>query len=223
MPYFLAVGSRTHAIDPQCWYNTRVSYRDVCGFRVLNGEHPLFTSYYGLGWHPLKGLKDKDGVDLEENARKAALANREFCKRLGAKHATFRGDNGRWWGISAGDSAKGYVAPGPVGDPGGTVWPTTALAALPFIPHEIKKDLASWRESKSWNQVCGYYGLAPFDLDGKWTGTDLIGIDMGSFLVNYQNTRNDAVRKLWAKHPVGMSALQRLGYLKPTTKPVTKE
>jgi hypothetical protein len=218
MTYFLAVGSRTHPIDPQCWYNTRVSYRQVAGHRVLNGEHPLFTSYYGLGWHGLAGMVDKDGVDLEGNAKEAALANRESCRLLGQKHSTFSRQAGGWWGISAGDSAKGYVAPGPIGDPGGTVWPTAALAAVPYIPQEVRQDLAAWRASKAWDLACGYYGLAPFDLDGKWVGEDLIGIDVGSFLVNLENLQNHAVHRLWSKHPVAVSALRKLGYRQATVK-----
>jgi hypothetical protein len=190
MPYFLAVGSRTHSIDPRCWYNTRVR----------------------LGWHGLAGMVDKDGVDFEGNAREAALANRECCRRLGQKHSTFRPEAGGWWGISAGDSARGYVAAGPLGDPGSTVWPTAALAAVPYMPEVVRQNLPAWRASKAWGLACGHYGLAPFDLDGQWVGQDLIGIDVGSFLVSFENLQNDAVHRLWSKHPVAVSAFRKLGY-----------
>ncbi len=212
MPYFLAVGSLKHSIDPHCWYNTRVSYGQVAGRKVLNGAHPLFTSYYGLGWHDIGGMVDREGVDMVENARQAALANRDFCRGLGRKYATFSPDAGGWWGISAGDCAKGYVAPGPAGDPGSTVWPTAALAAIPYIPDELHKDLVAWRASKAWAKACGDYGLSPFDLDGKWVGDDLIGIDVGSFLVNYQNLDKRAVSRLWSQHPVGAAAIRNLEY-----------
>ena len=82
MPYFLAVGSLKHSIDPHCWYNTRVSYRGVPAERCSTA-HPLFTSYYGLGWHDIGGMVDREGVDMVENARQAALANRDFCRGLG--------------------------------------------------------------------------------------------------------------------------------------------
>lgn len=211
MPYTLAVGSRTHPIDPQLWYNTTVVYGSVGGQRILNHTHPLFTSYYGLGWHPLAGFKDADGVDLEENARLAALANREFCRS--SRATTYSSALGGWWGISAGDSHEGYIAPGPVRGATTTVWPTAAVAAIRWIPDELKSDIASWRKSPAWEFSSTRYGLAPFNVDKQWSGSDLIGIDLGSFYINYANYRTDdrAVRGRWAKHPVAVTALKRLG------------
>jgi len=216
MPYFLAVGSRTNAIHPDCWYNTAIVWGKVAGYRVLNPTHPLFTSYYGLGWHDLKGRVDRHGVDLELNARLAALANREMCLQKAKSQTTYAVANGRWWGISAGDSPRGYVAPGPIdGDPDGTVWPLASLAAIPWIPRETESDYALWRASKVWEKVCGDYGLSPFSLDRDWVGNDLIGIDVGAFCVNLANHRHGTVRSLWMRHPIAADALRRLGYGPP--------
>jgi hypothetical protein len=213
MAYFLAVGSRTHPIDAQCWYNTAANYREVCGYKLLNGDHPLFTSYYGLGWHDLEGRRDRDGVDLYANARAAALANRAFCRKLTKEYSAYRDSEGSWWGISAGDSPTGYVASGLVaGDPDGTVWPTAALAALPWDPNGIREDLVRWRASKAWERASGVYGLAPFNLDQKWVGDDLIGIDLGSLYVNLANARNRTVWDLWKAHPVAVAALRKLEF-----------
>lgn len=215
MAYFLAVGSRSHPIDPQCWYNTSVVSEEIEGHRVLNPSHALFTSYYGLGWHDLKGLVDREGVDLDGNARAAALANREFCRLSAEDHATYSDEFGGWWGISAGDSPNGYVAPGPVlGAANGTVWSNVALATVPWIPTEIEADLDKWRKSLLWPIVSGTYGPAPFNLDVAWVGSDVIGIDLGSFYINLANHRNGTVQKLWMKHPVAKLALKKLGYQK---------
>jgi hypothetical protein len=213
MAYFLAVGSRSHPIDPQCWYNTSVVSGDIEGHKVLNPHLPLFTSYYGLGWHGLKGLADKDGVNLDANAREAALANRAFCRALSQSSLTYKEQFGGWWGISAGDSPSGYVAPQLIpGDAAGTVWSTSALAAVPWALDEIRADLDNWRKSSLWQLVCGTYGLAPFNLDAEWIGSDIIGIDVGSFYLNLANQRNGTVQQLWMKHPVAKAALERLEY-----------
>jgi hypothetical protein len=213
MAYFLAIGSRSHPVDAQCWYNTSVVFGEVGGRKVLNARLPLFTSYYGLGWHALKGLVDKDGVNLDANAREAALANREFCRALGQSSATYREEYGEWWGISAGDSPAGYVAPQLIpGDANGTVWPTAAIAAVPWAPDEIRTDVGVWRSSPLWQYVCGMYGLAPFNVDAGWMGADVIGIDLGSFYINWANHRNETVQQLWMKHPVAKAALERLEY-----------
>jgi len=216
MPYFLAVGSRSHPIPWQYWYNTDVRYGDVLGQRILNPTHPLFTSYYGLGWHHLKGLVDKDGVDLENNAWDAALANRQFCRNMAKNNPSYAPEYGGWWGISAGDSPDGYVAPGLVyGDANGTVWPIPALAAMPWIHETVEKDIIEWQKSAVWGVISGPYGLAPFNLKQAWIGRDLIGIDLGSFYINLANHRNGTVNGLWMRHPVAVSALDRLGFCKP--------
>lgn len=215
MAYFLAVGSRSHPIDPQCWYNTSVIFGDIEGRRVLNPRHPLFTSYYGLGWHYLKEFVDKEGIDLDKNARTAALANREFCRLLAEHSLTYSKESGGWWGISAGDSPNGYVAPHLIlGDANGTVWPIAALAAVPWIPDEIETDIDNWRNSPLWAIVSGTYGLAPFNLDVEWVGSDVIGIDLGSFYINLANHRNGTIQQLWMRHPVAKLAFQKLGYQK---------
>lgn len=213
MAYFLAVGARTAAIAPQLWYNTRVVRGTLQGERILNPEHPLFTSYYGLGWHDLEGRVDLDGVDLFENARRAALANRAFCRSLAARFPVYGEARGGWWGISAGDSPRGYVARGPrIQEADGMVWPVAALAALPWIPAVLSADLQTWSRSDPWSRVSGRYGLSPFNLSADWIGTDVVGIDLGSFYLSLANYRRRTIWDLWKEHPIARNALRRLGY-----------
>jgi hypothetical protein len=213
MPYFLAVGSRTNPIEAQCWYNTPANRMNVVGYNVLFGDQALFTSYYGLGWHDLRGKVDKSGVNLEANARIAALANRAACSALARQSRLYAKAGGIWWGISAGDAPAGYIAPGPLSkDLEGTLWPMAALAALPWIPNEIEQDIVRWRASALWPRISGEYGLSPFNFDKSWVGKDLIGIDLGSFYINLANYRNQTVWKLWMQHPIAQNALQRLGF-----------
>jgi hypothetical protein len=220
MPYFLAIGARAYPIHPSTWYNTAVVSGEVCGYQLLNPDHPLFTSYYGLGWADLRGVIDGDGVDLDANAREAALANREYCRRVAAlRFRTYRAGEGGWWGLSAGDSPAGYVAKGPhAGDPYGTVWPTAALAAVPWVADELLQDLSNWTASAAWRYTCGDYGLAPFSLDVPWAGEDVIGIDLGSYAVSYLNYRDGAVWRLWSNHPVARAAMKRIGYARQAVK-----
>lgn len=210
MPYFLAAGaSAEKAIDPGLWRSTRVARGKVEGRSVMNPGHGLFTAYYGLGWFPLEGVKEHDGEDLWQNAVDATLANREFCRS--DRDPTYAPEWGGWWGISAGDSPAGYIAPGPVrGEARGTAWPTTALAALPWAEAEIEADLASWQQSPVWPYVDGPFGLAPFSLSQRWVGQDLIGIDLGSFYLAVANQRRQTVWNLWRQHPVARQAMARL-------------
>ena len=221
MAYFVAAGS-SRAIDPQLWRNTRIDRGVVATIELLHPTFPLFTSNYGLGWHDLRGLVDSDGVDLDADARAAALANRAYCHMLAARRSTFVASNGDWWGLSAGDSPRGYVAVGPAkdddknvsSDVDGTVWPLAALATLPWIADEMLDDLERWFESPLWKQSLGDFGLAPIQVTAAatWIGTDLIGIDLGSFAVGVENERSDGVRRHWMRHEVGQRAIARLGY-----------
>jgi hypothetical protein len=209
MACFLAIGAPAQGVDPKIWRNMAVRQGTVQGLTILNPTHGLFTSYYGLGWHMLRGQRDQDGVDLWANARAAALANRAFCRA--AKADSYRSEWGSWWGISAGDSPDGYIAPGLVGsDAGGTVWPTTALAAWPWAPQEIEQDLEAWARSPLWDDVLGPYGLSPFNIQKQWIGTDLIGIDLGSFSLGVANHRRGTVWNLWKQHPIAQQAIARI-------------
>ena len=216
MPYFIAAGSRTYPIDPQVWYNTAVVIGDICGYQILNPSHALFTSYYGMGWVDLRGMVDLQRIDLYDNARQAALANRTFCYSIAASHSTTYGDSeGGWWGISAGDSPAGYVARGPIeGDPDGTVWPMAALASLIWIPDVLEKDLSRWVKSDVWSRVFGKYGLSPFSLDRQWVAEDVIGIDLGSYAISWANYRQRAIWEFWMRHPIAKNAIKRLEYLR---------
>lgn len=219
MPLWLALGS-PKSVDVECWYNTTTQSRSVAGRELPNGELPLFVSYYGLGWANLADLRDREGIDLFAVARQAALANRSFCRQVAApRYKSYRPELGGWWGISAGDSARGYVAPGPVeSQVDGTVWPCTALAAMPWAQAELSADLAAWRASPLWPKVLGSYGLAPFNADSGWIGREIIGIDLGALLVNLANQRQRTVWDLWHKHPIPRRALQRLE-IKPSAAP----
>jgi len=210
MPYLLAVGAETNSIDPQIWWNTKVVKGTIAGREILNApSHGLFTSYYGLGWCNLEGRVDRDGIDLWENARLSALSNRDFSRD--EKSSTYAAKWGGWWGISAGDSPQGYVAPGTIkSDAGGTVWPIPALAAFPWARRELDADLAQWQSSPPWAYVNGPFGLAPFNVDEKWIGEDLIGIDLGSMCLHIQNQRRGTAWRLWRDHPVAKRAMSKL-------------
>nr|MDQ3332633.1 hypothetical protein [Planctomycetota bacterium] len=190
-----------------------VDWQESAVGRVLNAQHPLFTSQYGMNWHDLEGFVFRDGVDLSLNARNAALLNRGFCRRAAGAELTYHHSEGSWWGISSGDSPSGYRASGPVvGAADGIVWPTVALASLPWISSELKKDLVHWRNSRAWNVACGPYGLSPFRIGREpWVGDDLIGIDLGSFAVSLANHRARTVWNLWMSHPVAQAGYSRLG------------
>lgn len=213
MPLMLACASGK--VPVSCWYDTSTETREVAGAECLLGHLPLFVHQYGLGWADLEGLVDRDGIDLHDNARVCSLANRRYClEKVARRSATFREENGGWWGLSAGDSEDGYVAVGPVfGDSDGTVWPVAALGSIRWIPDVAEADLQRWSKSETYPTVDGRYGLAPFNLDTGWRGKQIIAIDVGAFLVNSINERNEGVSRYWMQHPVARKAIDTIGFV----------
>lgn len=243
MTYILAAGGRDGQRYAAMYRNTRIEWAQVQNRRILNDLHPLFTSYYGLGWADLRDSLDPDGIDYHANAVQTALANRDFSRNY--DHPTYSARKGGFWGISAGDfpravmrspndsdvyraSCMHKISEGYDCDPLGTVWPTTALAALPWAPTEILADLANWKKTDPalWNQVNGPYGILPFNLlspvDQKmWIARDYIGIDLGSFYIDVANYRHGSVWQHWMNHPIAKAGLARLEFMKAEDEPKT--
>lgn len=234
MPCILAAGAREHPLPGACWRNAKlvrhepplkrdaeaaqVNWKaryEALLDRVVNPSHPLFTSHYGLVWADLAGLHDPDGFDPWANARTAALYNRAYCRLRGSESvATYAEQNGGWWGISAGDSPSGYVAPGPLGDGDrdATAWPTAALAAVPWAEDEFAEDVPRWHKSDAWAKALGPFGLAPFTLKRPWVGRDVIGIDLGCFAGTWGNLLDQSVHRYWKDHPQARAGIEALEF-----------
>ncbi len=214
MAYMLAIGSKTHSIDPELWYNTRCLSGRVGRFDVLNPRTPLFFSHCSLAWQDLTDFQDRDGIDWEEKAKTAAQANREYCRLLGGKFQTYHIANGGWWGITSGDAPGGHVEQCLDETVDGTVWPLGALATVTWIPETVRADIVAWNKSASWKKVNGPYGLSPFNQDQEWIGSDLIAVDVGRFLLSWANWKEKTIKDLWRKHPVAQNAEKRLHFEK---------
>jgi hypothetical protein len=192
MPYALAVGAGG---SPQLWRNTRTPRSDG----GVDQSLPLFTCYYGLAWHPLRGLVDLDGSDLWDKAVERCMADRAWGME---RHSP-------WWGVSAGDGPRGYAAYSPANSDG-TVHPTAALAAMSVLPADVERDVMAWRQEPNWDKVNGPCGLAPFNAAEDWYAGDYVGIDLGSFFLAYANRHSGLVSRLWARHPRARAALAAL-------------
>jgi hypothetical protein len=75
------------------------------------------------------GLKDWHTDYFEQN-KNHTLINRQWCIE-NPKH--YKGYSENCWGLTAGDSYKGYVAHCPEEDRG-VIQPTAALSAFPYTP-----------------------------------------------------------------------------------------
>ncbi len=135
------------------------------------------------------------GVDWFANSVNATLAHRQFCIDLGKSE--FPGCyDANLWGISASDSAKGYVSwGGPPRHPAidGSIVPCAAAGSLMFTPDLCLEALTTMQE-RFGDRIWNHYGFSDaFHPLNGWTAPDVLGIDLGISLLSAENARSGAV------------------------------
>ncbi|HEX7295937.1 MAG TPA: glucoamylase family protein [Pyrinomonadaceae bacterium] len=194
--YALAIGSPTHSISWRSWYaiwRDRYRYEGHTYFTSIGV--PLFMHQYSHAWIDFRKRKELlgDRIDYFQNSINATLAHRKFCMNLAHE---FPGYGPNLWGISASDSAKGYLAwGGPPRDPAidGTIVPAAAGGSLMFTPELSIAALKTMRE-KFGDRIYGRYGFVDaFNPNNNWTNSDVIGIDVGIILLSAENARGETV------------------------------
>jgi len=211
--YLLAIGSPTHAITPRSWYGWKRDWIEYEGYRYVAGAAPLFIHQYSQAWVDYRRRRDRapSGVDYFENSVKATRAHRLFCMSLAKE---FPGYSANVWGISASDSAKGYVAwGGPPRDPAidGTVVPYAAAGSLMFTP-DIALPALHEMKAKFGERIYGRYGFADaFNPNTGWIDADVIGIDVGITLLGAENLRTENVWRWFMRNREIPRAMQLVG------------
>lgn len=223
--YLLAIGSTTHALLPASWYalwSDRYRYEGHSYFTTIGV--PLFMHQYSHAWVDYRNRRETKGdrIDYFENSINATLAHRAFCINLSGEFPAF-GPNA--WGITASDSAKGYLAwGGPPRDPAidGTIVPSAAGGSLMFTP---KLSLAALRamHEKYEGRIYGRYGFVDaFNPHTGWIDSDVIGINVGIILLSAENMRTGNVWRWFMDNREIPRAMQSIGLIKYKSQRATK-
>ncbi len=215
--YLLAIGSPTYPIPAKAWaaiWRDRYRYEGFSYFTTIGV--PLFMHQYSHAWIDFRDRRETSGdrIDYFANSINATLAHRAFCINLSREFPAY-GPN--VWGISASDSAKGYLAwGGPPRDPAidGTIVPCAAGGSLMFTPELSVAALRTMYE-KFGNRIYGKYGFVDaFNPGTGWVDTDVIGIDVGIILLSAENMQTENVWKWFMRNPEIPRAMQRVGLVK---------
>jgi hypothetical protein len=215
--YLLAIGSTTHPISPSSWYvfwRDRYRYEGHTYFTTIGV--PLFMHQYSHAWIDYRNRREVKGdrIDYFENSISATLAHRAFCINLAGEFPAF-GPN--LWGITASDSAKGYLAwGGPPRDPAidGTVVPSAAGGSLMLTPELSVAALRTMRE-KYGDPIYGVYGFVDaFNPNTGWIDSDVIGINAGIILLSAENMRTGNVWSWFMRNREIPRAMSKIGLLK---------
>jgi hypothetical protein len=214
--YLLAIGSPTHAISPASWYaiwRDRYRYEGYSYFTTIGV--PLFMHQYSHAWVDYRNRREIKGdrIDYFENSISATLAHREFCINLAEE---FPGFGANVWGITASDSAKGYLAwGGPPRDHtiDGTVVPSAAGGSLMLTPEISVAALRTMREK--YPRSYGVYGFVDaFNPGSGWIDSDVIGINIGIILLSAENMRSENVWRWFMQNLEIPRAMEKIGLLR---------
>jgi len=212
--YLLGIGSPTRPISAASWYalwRDRYRYEGHAYFTTIGV--PLFMHQYAHAWIDYRNRRETKGdrIDYFANSVQATLAHRAFCINLAYEFPAF-GPN--IWGISASDSAKGYLAwSGPPRDPeiDGTVVPSAAGGSLMFTPELSVAALRAMKD-KYGQQIYGKYGFVDaFNPNTGWVDSDVIGINAGIILLSAENARTGNVWQWFMRNPEMPRALRLAG------------
>jgi hypothetical protein len=214
--YMLATASPAHSISPASWYalwRDRYRYEGYAYFTTIGV--PLFMHQYAHAWIDYRDRREQRGdqIDFFENSVNATLAHRAFCMNLTYDFPTY-GPN--MWGITASDSAKGYLAwGGPPRDPAidGTVVPSAAGGSLMFTPDLSIAALRAMRD-KYGDKAYGRYGFVDaFNPGTGWVDSDVIGINVGIMLLSAENARTGNIWRWFMGNREIPQAMERIGLI----------
>ena len=215
--YLLAIASPSHPIPARSWYalwRDRYRYAGYAYFTTIGV--PLFMHQYSHAWIDYRNRRESRGdrIDYFENSVNATLAHRKFCMDLAYEFPAF-GPN--VWGITASDSAKGYLAwGGPPRDPAidGTIVPSAAGGSLMFTPELSVAALRAMSE-KYGTKIYGKYGfIDAFNPASGWYDKEVIGINNGIILLSAENARTGNVWRWFMANSEIPRAMTKIGFVK---------
>jgi len=157
---------------------------------------PLFIHQYSHLFLDFRTFNDGYQNYFEASV-KASQWNRTYCLTKPTSNTFAAG----LWGLSASGSAQGYYPFSPAAE-NGTVCLGCAVASLPFLPSEIRQDLAKWEKLSEFPSMWGKYGFNDStNLDRTWHDPDALGITVAPVYFALAALGPDPISNLFSKIP----------------------
>ena len=210
MMYLLGMGSSSHPLNSDAWFAWKRTMFEYDGLKYIGSFAPLFVHQYSQAWFDFRNKRDRY-ADYFQNSVIATDAHRLFCLSLNEKFPDY---SNALWGITASDSARGYVAwggPPATGPIDGTIVPCAAGGSLPFLPAASMRVLRTIHDHYpgAWSR----YGFVDaFNPLTNWYGTDVIGIDVGITMLMAENARTGFVWETFMKNPEAQRGMAAAGF-----------
>jgi len=217
--YLLAIASPTYPMPASAYYrgwakpvdyanaNTYYGYRQWVG--PEKGGPLFFTHYSHLGFDP-RNRRDAF-CNYFDNSRNISLINRAHCTENPRKHA---GYSDLVWGLTASFNPWGYAAHSPTTD-NGTISPTAALSAMPYVPEESLATLKHLYHTYG-KDLWGPFGFVDaFNPTENWFAPGYVAIDQGPIIVMIENHRTQLCWNLFMSNPEIQPMLNAIGWTSP--------
>jgi hypothetical protein len=210
MLYLLGMGSPTYPLPPATWSAwTRPSYT-YQGITYISAGDPLFTHQYSHAWFDFRNKHDAY-ADYYQNSVYATQAHKLFCLSLQSQFSDY---SQNLWGITASDSAGGYVAwggPPATGPIDGSIVPCAPGGSVPFVPADCIAVLRNIRGT--YPAAWGKYGFTDaFNPLKNWWDSDVLGIDQGITMLMAENYRSGFVWNTFMADPAMANAMNLAGF-----------
>jgi hypothetical protein len=219
--YIMSASSSRHPISKEVYEKTWVGTRNwrngksYYGYNLplgnSDGGGPLFFSQYSFMGIDPHNLTDDHGIDYGEQTRNHTLINRAYTIDNPKK---YRGYGDKAWGLTAGDSVKGYVAHSPEDDRG-VIQPTAALSSMPYTPSFSLEALRYFYEEKGEKLWSNYGFVDGFSEHFDWYAKSHLAIDQGPIIVMIENYRTGLLWKLFMNIPEIQKGMRELGFDSP--------
>jgi len=219
--YIISASSSRHPITREVYEKTWVGTRNwkngksYYGYNLplgnSNGGGSLFFSQYTFMGVDPNNLTDDHGIDYAEQTRNHTLINRAYSIDNPKK---YKGYGEKAWGLTAGDSVKGYVAHSPEDDRG-VIQPTAALSSMPYTPSFSMQALRFFYEEKGEKLWTNYGFLDGFSEQFDWYARSHLAIDQGPIVVMIENYRSGLLWKIFMNIPEIQYGMKQLGFDSP--------
>jgi hypothetical protein len=211
MIYLLGLGSSSHPLEPRTWDAWSRPQFEYGSARYIGSKAPLFVHQFSHAWFDFRLRRDRY-ADYFANSIIATRVHKAWCLDLAKKFPDYSED---LWGISASDSAHGYVAwggPPPMGPLDGTVVPGAAAGSLPFLPRDTLRVLRTIRDRFGKSAWRRYGFVDAFNSLTNWYDPDVVGIDVGITLLMAENLRSGFIWENFMKNEAAQRGMDRAGF-----------
>ncbi len=210
MLYLLALGSTTNPVPASAWdafARPTLIYQGLT--YITNLDAPLFIHQYSHAWFDFRNKSDKY-ANYFNNSVTATAAHKLFCLSLQSQFSNYQSN---LWGITASDSANGYVVwggPPAMGAIDGSIVPCATGGSLPFASSDCLAVLRNIRSQypRAWQR----YGFVDaFNPLSGWYDPDVIGINAGITMLMVENQRSNFVWNTFMSNPEAQNAFAAVG------------